>query len=132
MERICHALGALSTKSITLASFHLEDVAQQCIISYMWGKPNDAGPFGWKEFDKAFMDRYALYLVSTEEMKVNWFVARLSEYLFRAIAPQRFDSYSDVMDYARLIEGHSMEARTLREGTGKSKTEGQISQRNFC
>ncbi|XP_021297943.1 uncharacterized protein LOC110426931 [Herrania umbratica] len=58
MESICRALGASSTRSVTLASFHLENVAQQWIASYMRGRSSDAGPLGWKEFDKAFMDRF--------------------------------------------------------------------------
>ncbi|XP_021300485.1 uncharacterized protein LOC110428889 [Herrania umbratica] len=130
MERICHALGASSTRSVTLASFRLEDVAQQWITWYMWGKSSDTSLLGWKEFDKAFMDRfmprtvYALYLVSSEEIRVNRFVARLYEYLFRVVALQRFDSYSDAVDYARLIEGRSMDTRALRKSTRRIKVEG--------
>ncbi|XP_021278469.1 uncharacterized protein LOC110412266 [Herrania umbratica] len=58
MERICGTLGTSSTRLVTLASFRLEDVAQLWITTYMWGKPSNAGPLGWKEFDKAFMDRF--------------------------------------------------------------------------
>ncbi|XP_017970451.1 PREDICTED: uncharacterized protein LOC108660699 [Theobroma cacao] len=35
MERICHALGVSSTRSVILASFRLKDVAQKWITSYM-------------------------------------------------------------------------------------------------
>ncbi|EOY18975.1 Uncharacterized protein TCM_043522 [Theobroma cacao] len=133
----------------------------------MWGRPSDAGLLGWKEFDKAFMDRftlrnvraakakefeaskqtlgmtvfeydaqftqlsrYAPYLVSSEEIRVNWFMVGLLEYLFRVVASQRFDSYSDAVDCARLIKGRSVEARALCESTERTKTEGQSSQRN--
>ena len=41
---------------------------------------------------------YTPNLVSTEEMKVKRFVKGLIEPLFRAVAPQKFTSYSLVME----------------------------------
>ncbi|EOY32232.1 Uncharacterized protein TCM_039850 [Theobroma cacao] len=104
MERICDALGASRTRS------------------------SDAGPLGWKEFDKAFMDKFMPRTIRNESEPILW-LDYLSN-LFRVVVPQRFNSYSDVVDCARLIEGCSMEARALRKSTRKIKAEGQTSQRH--
>ncbi|XP_021296147.1 uncharacterized protein LOC110425560 [Herrania umbratica] len=131
MERICCALGASSIRSLTLASFRLEDIAQQWITSYMWCRPSNASPLGWKEFDKAFMDRFMPCSVrATKAKEFEGLKQTLGMTISKVVAPQRCDSYSDVIDCARLIEGHSMEARALRESTRKTKTERQTSQRN--
>ncbi|XP_021275546.1 uncharacterized protein LOC110410248 [Herrania umbratica] len=140
MERICRALGASSMRSITLASFRLDDVAQQWITSCVGFMPRSVQAAKAREFealrqtlrmtvfeyDVQFtqLSRYVPYLVSLKEMRVNRFVAGLFEYLFKIVALQRFDSYTDTVDCARLIEGCSIEAKALRESIGRNKVKG--------
>ncbi|WRX29260.1 Retrotransposon gag domain - like 10 [Theobroma cacao] len=131
MEKICKALGCSSVRSLELATFRLEDVAQEWYSSLCRGRPTDAAPLAWSEFSATFLDwflplsvcnararefetlvqtssmtvseydikftqlsRYALYLVSIEELKIQRFVDGLVEPLFRAVASRDFITYS--------------------------------------
>ncbi|EOY21530.1 DNA/RNA polymerases superfamily protein, putative isoform 2 [Theobroma cacao] len=78
------------------------------------------------EYDIRFtqLSRYAPYLVPTEEMKVKRFVDGLVWPLFRAIGPQRFDSYSSAVDCARRIEMRSVESCVAHVKTKKARMEG--------
>ncbi|WRX07825.1 Retrotransposon gag domain - like 1 [Theobroma cacao] len=58
MEKICKALGCFSVRSIELATFRLEDVAQEWYSSLCRGRPTDAAPLAWSEFNAAFLDQF--------------------------------------------------------------------------
>ncbi|EOY31660.1 Uncharacterized protein TCM_038639 [Theobroma cacao] len=58
MEKICKALGCSSVRSVELATFQLEDVAQEWYSSLCRGRPTNATPLAWSEFSVAFLDRF--------------------------------------------------------------------------
>ncbi|WRX28552.1 Retrotransposon gag domain - like 10 [Theobroma cacao] len=58
MEKICNALGCSSPRSIELAAFHLEDVAQEWYNSSRRGRPMSAVSLTWSEFSTTFLDRF--------------------------------------------------------------------------
>ncbi|WRX23201.1 Reverse transcriptase domain - like 10 [Theobroma cacao] len=58
MEKICNALGCSSVRLVELAAFLLEDVTQDMYSSLCKGKPMDASPLTWSEFNTAFLDRF--------------------------------------------------------------------------
>ncbi|EOY08406.1 Uncharacterized protein TCM_022818 [Theobroma cacao] len=168
MEKICKALGCSSVRSVELAAFRLEDVAQEWYSSLCKGRPTDAAPLAWSEFSAAFLDRflplsvcnartrefetlvqtssmtvseydikftqlsrYAPYLVSTEEMKIQRFVDGLVEPLFRVVASQDFTTYSAVVDCAQHIEMRTSESRATRDRAKRTRTEGYQGHRDF-
>ncbi|EOY00166.1 Uncharacterized protein TCM_009841 [Theobroma cacao] len=168
MEKICKALGCSSVRSVELAAFQLEDVAQEWYSSLCRGRPTNATPLAWSEFSVAFLDRflplsvrnararefetlvqtssmtvseydikftqlarYAPYLVSTEEMKIQRFVDGLVEPLFRAVASRDFTTYSAAVDRAQRIEMRTNESRAARDRAKRGKTEGYQGRRDF-
>ncbi|EOY18885.1 DNA/RNA polymerases superfamily protein [Theobroma cacao] len=168
MEKICKALGCSSVRSVELAAFQLEDVAQEWYSSLCRGRPTNATPLSWSEFSVAFLDRflplsvrnararefetlvqtssmtvseydikftqlarYAPYLVSTEEMKIQRFVDGLVEPLFRAVASRDFTTYSAAVDRAQRIEMRTSESRATRDRAKRGKTEGYQGRRDF-
>ncbi|EOX94096.1 Uncharacterized protein TCM_003239 [Theobroma cacao] len=168
MEKICKALGCSSVRSVELAAFQLEDVAQEWFSSLCRGRPTNATPLAWSEFSVAFLDRflplsvrnararefetlvqtssmtvseydikftqlarYAPYLVSTEEMKIQRFVDGLVEPLFRAVASRDFTTYSAAVDRAQRIEMRTNESRAARDRAKRGKTEGYQGCRDF-
>ncbi|EOY03326.1 DNA/RNA polymerases superfamily protein [Theobroma cacao] len=168
MEKICKALGCSSVRSVELAAFQLEDVAQEWYSSLCRGRPTNATPLAWSEFSVAFLDRflplsvrnararefetlvqtssmtvseydikftqlarYAPYLVSTEEMKIQRFVDGLVEPLFRAVASRDFTTYSTAVDRAQRIEMRTSESRAARDRAKRCKTEGYQGRRDF-
>ncbi|XP_017974363.1 PREDICTED: uncharacterized protein LOC108661520 [Theobroma cacao] len=168
MEKICKALGCSSVRSVELVAFQLEDVAQEWYSSLCRGRPTNATPLAWSEFNVAFLDRflplsvrnararefetlvqtssmtvseydikftqlarYAPYLVSTEEMKIQRFVDGLVEPLFRAVASRDFTTYSAAVDRAQRIEMRTSESRAARDRAKRGKTEGYQGRRDF-
>ncbi|EOX94130.1 DNA/RNA polymerases superfamily protein [Theobroma cacao] len=85
------------------------------------------------EYDIKFtqLARYAPYLVSTEEMKIQRFVDGLVEPLFRAVASRDFTTYSAVVDRAQRIEMRTSESRAARDRAKRGKTEGYQGRRDF-
>ncbi|WRX23329.1 zinc finger protein [Theobroma cacao] len=85
------------------------------------------------EYDIKFtqLTRYAPYLVSTEEMKIQRFVDGLVEPLFRAVASRDFTTYSAAVDRAQCIEMRTSESRAARDRAKRGKTEGYQSRRDF-
>ncbi|XP_017978293.1 PREDICTED: uncharacterized protein LOC108662436 [Theobroma cacao] len=75
--------------------------------------------------------RYAPYLVSTKEMKIQRFVDGLVEPLFKAVASQDFNTYSAVVDCAQRIEMRTNESRATRDREKKAKIEGYQGYRYF-
>ncbi|WRX29259.1 Reverse transcriptase domain - like 10 [Theobroma cacao] len=168
MEKICKALGCSSVRSVELAAFQLEDVAQEWYSSLCRRRPTNATPLAWSEFSVAFLDRflplsvrnararefetlvqtssmtvseydikftqlarYAPYLISTEEMKIQRFVDGLVEPLFRAVASRDFTTYSAAVDRAQRIEMRTSESRAARDRAKRGKTEGYQGRRDF-
>ncbi|XP_017974536.1 PREDICTED: uncharacterized protein LOC108661597 [Theobroma cacao] len=168
MEKICKALGCSSVRSVELAAFQLEDVAQEWYNSLCRGRPMDAAPLAWSEFSTTFLDRflslsvrnararkfetlvqtssmtvsdydikftqlarYAPYLVSIEEMKIQRFMDGLVEPLFRAVASRDFTTYSTVVDCTQRIKMRTSESRAARDRAKRTKTEGYQGRRNF-
>ncbi|XP_017976442.1 PREDICTED: uncharacterized protein LOC108661959 [Theobroma cacao] len=85
------------------------------------------------EYDIKFtqLAKYAPYLVSTEEIKIQRFVDGLVEPLFRAVASQDFTTYSAVVDCAQRIEMRTSESRAIRDRAKKTKIEGYQGRRDF-
>ncbi|XWS50895.1 hypothetical protein CRYUN_Cryun12cG0129400 [Craigia yunnanensis] len=85
------------------------------------------------EYDIRFtqLSRYVLNFVLTEEMKVKRFVNGLVEPLFIVVEPQKFASYSLVVDCARMIEIRSAKSCTAQEKIKKAKIEGHQGRRDF-
>ncbi|EOY08659.1 DNA/RNA polymerases superfamily protein [Theobroma cacao] len=85
------------------------------------------------EYDIKFtqLARYAPYLVSTEEMKIQRFVDGLVEPLFRAVASRDFTTYSAAVDRAQRIEMRTSESRAARDREKRGKTEGYQGRRDF-
>ncbi|WRX15370.1 zinc finger protein [Theobroma cacao] len=133
MEKICKALGCSSVRSVELAAFRLEDVAQEWYSSLCRGRLTDAAPLTW-EYNIKFMQlsRYAPYLISTEEMKIQRIMDGLVKPLFRAVASRDFKSYSVAVDCAQWIKMRTSESRVGRDRAKRAKTEGyQAGQRTF-
>ncbi|EOY03090.1 Uncharacterized protein TCM_017531 [Theobroma cacao] len=85
------------------------------------------------EYDIKFMqlERYAPYLVSTEDMKIQRFTGGLVELLFRAVASRDFNTYSTIVDCAQRIEMRTSESRAVRDRAKRAKTEGYQGHRDF-
>ena len=58
--KIVHDMGVTYTEKVELASYQLKDVAQVCFTQWKDNRPVESGPIEWKEFKKAFLDRYFL------------------------------------------------------------------------
>lgn len=85
------------------------------------------------EYDIKFtqLSRYAPYLVSTKEMKIQRFVDGLVEPLFQAVASRDFNTYSAAVDCAQRIEMRTSESRVVRDRAKRVKTEGYQGHRDF-
>ncbi|WRX28627.1 Retrotransposon gag domain - like 10 [Theobroma cacao] len=85
------------------------------------------------EYDIKFtqMARYAPYLLSIEEMKIQRFVYGLIEPLFRAVASRDFKTYSIIVDCARRIKMRINESRAVRDRVKRAKIEGYQGRRDF-
>ncbi|WRX16502.1 Retrotransposon gag domain - like 10 [Theobroma cacao] len=85
------------------------------------------------EYDIKFtqLSRYAPYLVSTEEMKIQRFVDGLVEPLFRVVASQDFTTYSTAVDCAQRIEMRTSESRAARDRAKRARTEGYQARKDF-
>ncbi|XP_070044928.1 uncharacterized protein [Nicotiana tomentosiformis] len=74
------------------------------------------------------LERYAPYLVPTEESQVQRFVDGLVDRLYTAVAPQmKTLSYFDVVNLARKIETKGREERAASNLRKKAKTGGSFS-----
>ncbi|OIT20909.1 hypothetical protein A4A49_57264, partial [Nicotiana attenuata] len=72
--------------------------------------------------------RYAPYLVSTEEARVQRFMDGLVGRLYTAVAPQMNTlSYTDALDLARKIENKGRDERAASDLCKKAKTGGSFS-----
>ncbi|WRX26672.1 Retrotransposon gag domain - like 10 [Theobroma cacao] len=73
------------------------------------------------EYDIKFtqLSRYAPYLISTEEIKIQRFVDGLVEPLFRAVASQDFTA----VDCAQRIKMRTSESKAAKDRANRAKTE---------
>ncbi|WRX31636.1 Retrotransposon gag domain - like 10 [Theobroma cacao] len=85
------------------------------------------------EYDIKFtqLSRYAPYLVSTEEMKIQRFVDGLVEPLFRAAAYRDFTTFFVAVDCAQCIEMRTNESRAVRDRAKRARTKGYQGRRDF-
>ncbi|EOY03223.1 DNA/RNA polymerases superfamily protein [Theobroma cacao] len=76
MEKICNTLGCSSVRSVELAAFRLKDVVQKCVrnaIAREFEALVQTSSMTVSDYDINFtqLSRYAPYLVSTKEMKIQ-------------------------------------------------------------
>ncbi|WRX09991.1 Retrotransposon gag domain - like 7 [Theobroma cacao] len=136
-EKICNAMGYSSVRSMELVAFQLKDVAQEWYDSLRRGREFEAlvqtQGMTVSEYDIKFtqLSRYAPYLVSTKEMKIQRFVDGLVEPLFQAMASRDFNTYSAAVDCAQRIEMRTSESRVVRDRAKRVKIEGYQGHRDF-
>ncbi|WRX19285.1 zinc finger protein [Theobroma cacao] len=107
MEKICKALGCSGVRLGELVAFRLEDVAAREFEALVQTLSMTVSEYDIKFIQLA---RYAPYLVSTEEIKIQRFVDGLMEPLFRAVASRDFNTYSTVVDCAQRIKMRTSES----------------------
>ncbi|XP_017974483.1 PREDICTED: uncharacterized protein LOC108661564 [Theobroma cacao] len=142
MEKICKALGCSSVRSVELAAFRLEDVAQEWYSSLCRGRLTDAAPLAWSEFSAAFLDRFLPLnvrnararefeiLVQTSSMTVSEYDIKFTQ-LSRAVASRDFTTYSTAVDCAQRIEMRTIESRAARDRAKRARTKGYQGRRDF-
>ncbi|WRX09993.1 Retrotransposon gag domain - like 8 [Theobroma cacao] len=132
-EKICNAMGCFNVRSVELVAFELEDVAQEWHDSLRRAREFEAlvqtPGMTVSEYDIKFtqLSRYAPYLVSTKEMKIQRFVDGLVEPLFQVVASRDFNTYSAVVDCAQRIEMRTSESRVVRDRAKRLKHKGSDS-----
>ncbi|WMV24899.1 hypothetical protein MTR67_018284 [Solanum verrucosum] len=110
------ALGCSSERSVELATYKLEDMANTWYEIVLLGRPTGAAPLKWDEFTKLFMDnflpnsqrqKYATQfekLVLTPDMDIATYNAKLYPNMSTI-------TYSEAVDLARKIEDKGREER---------------------
>ncbi|EOY03180.1 Uncharacterized protein TCM_017765 [Theobroma cacao] len=160
---------ASNETTVELATFRLEDMAQEWYGSLCRGWPRGAASLALSDFSIAFLDRflplsvrnarareleklvqtssmivseydikftqlarYAVYLVSTEEMKIQKFMDGLVVPFLRVVASRDFDTYSATVDFAQQIEMTTNESRAARDRVKRAIKVVEISVMLFC
>nr|XP_009787294.1 PREDICTED: uncharacterized protein LOC104235273 [Nicotiana sylvestris] len=101
------ALGCSSERTMEIATYKLEDMANTWYETVLLRRPAGAPP----------------PLMPTEEARVQRFVDGLVSHLYTAVAPQmKTLSYFDVVDLARMIENKGREEREANDLRKKAKT----------
>ncbi|WRX29424.1 Reverse transcriptase domain - like 10 [Theobroma cacao] len=127
MEKICKALGCSNVRSVELAAFRLEYVAQEWYSSLCRGRPTDAAPLAWSEFSATFLDWFLPLSVCNAR-------AREFETLSHCLGLWYLEISLPILaavDCGQRIEMRTSESSAARDKAKRARIEGYHGRRDF-